>query len=751
MASIQTDKPTTADRLVYFDWLRAILLMLLVLSNLLSVFVGDGPITNRDVTPFLGFLRGILVQTGVPLLLVVAGASLWLSSSRRSWRAVLEDRTLRLLVPFLFGVFAFGPLTGYLSARNHLQDVSTLFAYVPTFFSPDRLGSPTPQWLTVLGYPLWILALLFVFTLLGLPLVALLRRPAVQRALVRIDRWLSVPGLLIALVLPLFLLQLGLEHQPGQPLIGWADVVPWLGYYLLGLFVYSQPRLMAAVRRDWPILIAVLFLTLLIGVLISYNYLSENVPDVLAYPEVAQSLINTFLGAWLWFLSIFGTWAMVLLILSLSMRVLVRETRFLRSLRAIALPFFVLFHPVLVVLAFYIVLWDVPFLVKILVTLTLPVLVTLGLVVWLVRPLTPLRFLTGMRPARAPRPVPWAKVAAGTAVAVGLLVFAAVQEPAAVQAAFAPPDGWEIIEPPGDLTCVHGDPYYFFHRPGTDPDKLLIYFQAGGACWNAVTCAPGSLAYDQTVGNELAGYGGIFDYSNPENPLADYSAVFIPNCSGDLFAGDAVVDYGSGVVINHDGYAISRATLDWVYETYPDPAEVLVAGSSAGAIGSVVHSADVLKQYPDARVTQFGDGFVGIMPAGWEIFTLWNVFANVPDFVPGFTTLDPATFTLNDIYRAVATYFPESEFGQFTHGIDPFQAGYYLLVGGDATSWQAQKLEALDALQDELPNFSSYVGRDLIGHTTLVLPEFYTNAVDDVRFVDWFRDYINGQPVPVVR
>jgi hypothetical protein len=746
-----TPQPSAPARLIYFDWLRVLLLALLIVSNLLSVFVGDGPISNRDVTPFLGFLRGILVQVGVPLLLALSGASLWLSASRRSWRAVLEDRVLRLLVPFAFAAVAFGPVTGYLSARNHQLDVGTFFDYLPRFFNLDRLGGPNPQWLVELGYPLWILGLLFAFALIGLPLIWLLRRPGAQRLLGRLDRVLSVPGVLIALALPLFLLQIALRQQPGRPLIGWADIAPWLGYFLLGLFIFSQPRLIAAVRRDWPIMIGVLLLTLVVGLLIAYNYLSENVPDVLAYPELAQRLINTFLSTWLWFLSIFGTWAWVLLILSLSMRLLNRETRFLRAARPVALPYFVLFHPVLVVFAFYIVLWDVPFAAKMLAVFVLPTLVTLGLVVWLVRPLTPLRFLTGMRPARAPKPIPAAKLAAGAALAVGVAAFAFIQEPVSVQTAFAPPPGWDIITPPGDLTCVHGDPYYFFHRPGADPDKLLIYFQAGGACWNAVTCAPGSLAYDQTVGNELAGYGGIFDSSNPENPVSDYSAVFIPNCSGDLFAGNATVDYGGGIVINHDGYRIAQATLDWVYANYPNPAEVLVTGSSAGSIGSIVHAPEILTQYPNARTTQFGDGFVGVMPQGWPVFELWDVFANVPDFVPGLADLDPDTFSLNDIYLAVAAYFPETEFGQFTHGVDPFQAGYYLLVGGDPTTWQAQMLEALGELQDALPNFSSYVARGAVGHTTLVLPEFYTNAVDGLRFVDWFRDYIEGRPVPVVR
>jgi len=49
--------------------------------------------------------------------------------------------------------------------------------------------------------------------------------------------------------------------------------------------------------------------------------------------------------------------------------------------------------------------------------------------------------------------------------------------------------GWNIIEPGGDTVCSDGTPYKFFVRPGA-ADKLMVYFQGGGACWTGVTCDP---------------------------------------------------------------------------------------------------------------------------------------------------------------------------------------------------------------------------------------------------------------------
>ena len=47
-------------------------------------------------------------------------------------------------------------------------------------------------------------------------------------------------------------------------------------------------------------------------------------------------------------------------------------------------------------------------------------------------------------------------------------------------------DGWNTISPGGDTMCVYGTPYSFFARPA-DPDKVLISFPGGGACWSGHT------------------------------------------------------------------------------------------------------------------------------------------------------------------------------------------------------------------------------------------------------------------------
>ena len=46
---------------------------------------------------------------------------------------------------------------------------------------------------------------------------------------------------------------------------------------------------------------------------------------------------------------------------------------------------------------------------------------------------------------------------------------------------------------------------------------------------------------------------GIFDFGNARNPLADYSFVFAPYCTGDVHLGNATHVYGPQLTVQHKG------------------------------------------------------------------------------------------------------------------------------------------------------------------------------------------------------
>ncbi len=310
-----------------------------------------------------------------------------------------------------------------------------------------------------------------------------------------------------------------------------------------------------------------------------------------------------------------------------------------------------------------------------------------------------------------------------------------------------PASPWTQI-PLDGAVCARGTPYSFFVHSGS-PDKLMVYFEGGGACWSADTCKPGG-PYDSSVQpDELKPYGGIFDFSDARNSVADYSVVVVAYCTGDVHTGQATGDFTVGdqpLTIHFDGFSNAQAVLEWVYAHYAHPTHLIVTGSSAGAYGAVFHAPYLLAHYPDAQATVLGDAGIGVVAPGWDGFETWNTLANVAPQDQNVTS--GLTFT-DDLYAAAARAFPKAAVAEYTSYSDQVQTGFYMLMGGAREDWVVG-LETSMAELDKLDNFRSYVGWGT-SHVVLVTPLFYQMQVDGLSFRDWFANLIAGQPVTNVK
>lgn len=137
---------------------------------------------------------------------------------------------------------------------------------------------------------------------------------------------------------------------------------------------------------------------------------------------------------------------------------------------------------------------------------------------------------------------------------------------------------WIAIPGGDDCRCSDGSPFELWERPA-DPTKVVLYFQGGGACFSAETCGPDSSTFTRnlTIGVP-PDFRGIFDATNPENPLAGHSIVYVPYCTGDVHLGDRVTEYSDTVTIDHNGFPNARKGLDTVLANYPDVEQLVVAG-----------------------------------------------------------------------------------------------------------------------------------------------------------------------------
>ena len=317
--------------------------------------------------------------------------------------------------------------------------------------------------------------------------------------------------------------------------------------------------------------------------------------------------------------------------------------------------------------------------------------------------------------------------------------------------------GWNLLEPGGETICSNGTPFAFYVRPG-NPEKLLLYFQGGGACWFGEICdLEMTPSYDPVVdeNDHPAMNAGIFDYANPENPFTSYSTVFVPYCTADVHVGNRVTTYpvaatdstdAHEVTIHHKGHTNVKAVLDWTFANIKAPTTVFIAGSSAGAFPSAFYLPHVAEQYPEAHLAQLADGAGGYRGMDYPaVNNAWGTMSVLPDF-PEFEGLSPENALLEDYLIASARRYPNRTLTQYNTAGDDVQL-QFLALGGITDTPLIDLIEANYAdIRGAVDNFRAFTAGGT-AHTILTRPEFYTYQADGVRFLDWVVKLANNEPV----
>ncbi len=317
--------------------------------------------------------------------------------------------------------------------------------------------------------------------------------------------------------------------------------------------------------------------------------------------------------------------------------------------------------------------------------------------------------------------------------------------------------GWTKMEPGGDTICSRGTPFAYWTRPGT-VNKLLVYFQGGGACWNAETCSVGigSIFKDAVVDADSPADGrGVFELENPDNPFKDWYIVYVPYCTGDIHWGDNTVTYpavgGSPeLTIHHRGFVNGAAVLDWIYENFNAPEFIFTTGCSAGAYASAMFGLYLMDHYRDTGVkgAQLADSGAGVVTPDWfaQSFSQWNVEANLPRWIPYFDETHIEQYTMATAYIAGANFYPDMISAQYNTAHDWNQGFYYIAMGGTQEEWDAKMEQSVQQIAAEAPNFRYYVAWGDM-HCIMPADYFYTYQVNGVRFSDWVEDLAAGEEV----
>lgn len=149
---------------------------------------------------------------------------------------------------------------------------------------------------------------------------------------------------------------------------------------------------------------------------------------------------------------------------------------------------------------------------------------------------------------------------------------------------------WERVKIPGAY-CGSGAPYSIFvNLNNRDEDKLAIEFMGGGACWSAGTCiGPKTRTWIYPIPNvQYFSHFNSSDFLNDR--LSNYQKVYLPYCTGDVFAANHVAKYGVAKIF-HTGKRNVYLAMKYLHErrliSFRALNDVILYGASAGAIGAV--------------------------------------------------------------------------------------------------------------------------------------------------------------------
>jgi hypothetical protein len=341
------------------------------------------------------------------------------------------------------------------------------------------------------------------------------------------------------------------------------------------------------------------------------------------------------------------------------------------------------------------------------------------------------------------------RAATTTPAATATPVATAAASPTAIAGAPDLAPGWTKIEPGGETICSRGTPFVYFVHPGT-VNRLVVYFQGGGACWSDKTCSLGGI-FKETADdrdNPAQAAEGILDLENPDNPFKDWFFVFIPYCTADIHWGNSTHTYTAGgqdLIIHHKGFVNFSAALDWIRANFEKPEKIFVSGCSAGSYGSIMGAPHIQKLYPDVPLYQLGDAGAGVTTDDFlqDSYPNWNTADSRPDWIPAPGGSWDAVSSLADLYTAVANYYPHDRWSQYNAAHDQIQTLMYSATGG-ADDWNKLMLASMQEIEDSAPNFHSYIAPGEI-HCITSDDIFYTREVNGVGFRDWVEAMVNDK------
>lgn len=275
--------------------------------------------------------------------------------------------------------------------------------------------------------------------------------------------------------------------------------------------------------------------------------------------------------------------------------------------------------------------------------------------------------------------------------------------------------------------------------------ETVLFFEGGGACWDAATCYQENLATFVTSGFKKDSFEQdalptlttnrtiTLRNETVKNPYRKANYVYIPYCTGDIHGGNSVQNYaGANRTTYHHGFLNGIRITTEIAKRLPKTKRVLVTGESAGGYGSVIHYPHVKERFPNARVDLLSDSAIEL-PGFLDTKPQWNLVA------PKCKTCDGLNF--NTYLPGYALEKPESRFGALAWKTDIVLPLFFNVT---PAAFQPVITSYFKNVTETKTNNAKTFRAD--GSNHVVGTHTYANATDRTVYVHWLNEFHNDDP-----
>lgn len=334
---------------------------------------------------------------------------------------------------------------------------------------------------------------------------------------------------------------------------------------------------------------------------------------------------------------------------------------------------------------------------------------------------------------------------------------------------------WLPVELEG-THCSDGSPYKFFVSYSGNSNDLAVMFEPGGACWDYEGCTgqgPRGAANPAGIPDDHMETWGLAyplwadlpleegDDGTPLNFAREWNRVFLPYCTGDVFAGNLTRTYTSAdgedsIEYRHVGRKNLERVAEWLDAEFQTVPRLLVGGCSAGGAGALINYHLLREGIQGVQCGYLVSDSGPIFPAGGPsdplqetIREAWNteaIFASLEPLAEEILGAGAGELLFDDpgaMSELLAVAHPQDRLAltvyrwDFNYSLYSYDTFYDMPSDARIHDLWGQELDALVAQYDLYPNLAYYIAHarpDNCSHCLSIVP------------LDHLEEALAGQP-----